>query len=1090
MRSMVTTLLILSAFMAPVGQAKETASSQAGDYSKEAYVVQSLRTQVSEEADGTGTRERAAEITILADAGVKAFAVLNFPYTSANEMVDVDYVRVRKPDGTVVRTPDYNIQEMPADVTRTAPIYSDIHEKHIAVKGLSVGDILEYSIRYRVIRPEVPGQFWFEQSFINDAVVKKEQLQISVPKDKYVKVVSPEFKPDVADEGGRRIYRWTHSNLEVKPKDPNEIPPRTFPNPSVQLTTFANWEDVGRWYGGLQKDAMETTPAIRAKAMELTKNLKSDDEKIRAIYNFVSLQFHYIGLDFGIGRYQPHAADDVLGNGYGDCKDKHTLMAALLKAAGYDAWPALINTQRKLDPDVPSPAQFNHVITAVPMGDQLIWLDSTPEIAPYRLLVNVLRNKQALVIPSNKAPFLTKTPENPPFPQEQEFSSEGKLDANNTMTAHIEQSYRGDAEIIFRSLFRQVAQSQWQQAMQGLSYRLGFEGEVSNVVVSSPEDTAEAFKLSYDYVRKNYGDWENRQLTPPLPPLGIEVTKDSVEKKPSEPVFLGAVGKLVYRSHIELPPGYSITPPSSVNLIEPYATYHAASVVQEGIWTTVRELDIRKSEIALDDWERYRKFGKAVADDEWSFLRLNSTGKVANEKSGTGGEEARSADEQFRDGNDALQRRDAHRAQELFEKVIAGNPDYPGAHFNLGVALGAQMKFDDALAEFHKEEKISPSETRTYQAAAALALMLGRKEDAISELRKWLDVDPQNEHAALSLGGLLYQVGKYSEDAEMLERAVKVSPDSGDLQHALGAVYLKTAQSDKAIEHLRAAVKAKGNDPMTLNNIAYELAENKTDLGLAEQYAREALDRLDAQSLNDIAAVDTGSQVTYNLSLVWDTVGWVYFQSGETNLAESFVRAAWLLGQQTVVGEHLGEIYEKEGKNKQAAHLYELALAAEPIANGGTFRGSMNVSASPLAPGSDLSGYQKQRDEIEARYKKLTGKSAILSESRRLPNGGWTKTPAEELSQMRAVNLGKLSPVSGSAQFSLVLAPDMTGSVQYIDGKELLKELMDKLKTAHYPIEFPDGSKAKILRRIEVSCTSAGGCMAVMMPLDEPRGRF
>ena len=148
---------------------------------------------------------------------------------------------------------------------------------------------------------------------------------------------------------------------------------------SVQVTTFANWEEIGRWYGSLQKDPLEVTPAIQAKAVELTQDLKTDDEKIRALYEFVALKFHYIGLDFGIGRYQPHAADDVLGNGYGDCKDKHTLLASLLKAAGFEAWPALIHGTRKLDPDVPSPAQFNHVITVVSVGGQTIWLDTTPE---------------------------------------------------------------------------------------------------------------------------------------------------------------------------------------------------------------------------------------------------------------------------------------------------------------------------------------------------------------------------------------------------------------------------------------------------------------------------------------------------------------------------------------------------------------------------------------------------------------------------------------------------------------------------------------------------------------------------------------
>ena len=109
------------------GKADEKLAPAVQDFSQEAYVIEKLSTRIVEESDGSGTREHTAEIRILADAGVKAFAVLNFTYTSANETVDIDYVRVRQPDGTVVKTPDYNIQDMPADVTRSAPMYSDIH---------------------------------------------------------------------------------------------------------------------------------------------------------------------------------------------------------------------------------------------------------------------------------------------------------------------------------------------------------------------------------------------------------------------------------------------------------------------------------------------------------------------------------------------------------------------------------------------------------------------------------------------------------------------------------------------------------------------------------------------------------------------------------------------------------------------------------------------------------------------------------------------------------------------------------------------------------------------------------------------------
>jgi hypothetical protein len=170
------------------------------------------------------------------------------------------------------------------------------------------------------------------------------------------------------------------------------------------------------------------TPAIQAKATALTKGLTSDEDKVRVIFNDVALHIHYVGLSFGIGRYQPHPADDVLSNEYGDCKDKHTLLASLLKAAGFEAWPVLIPSSRELDPGIPSPAQFDHVITAVPLAGKLLWMDSTAETASIGLLLSPVRDKLGLAIPLTGLARLEKTPANPPTPGLYKFLCTGQLD--------------------------------------------------------------------------------------------------------------------------------------------------------------------------------------------------------------------------------------------------------------------------------------------------------------------------------------------------------------------------------------------------------------------------------------------------------------------------------------------------------------------------------------------------------------------------------------------------------------------------------------------------------------------------------------
>jgi transglutaminase-like putative cysteine protease len=474
----------------------------------------------------------------------------------------------------VVATPGYNVQDMPAEVTRVAPMYSDIHEKHVTVKALGVGDVLEYVVRYRAFKPQVPGQFWFEYTFGKDLIARDHELQLSVPRDKYVKLVSPGYKPDIEDDGPRRTYLWKTANLERKEDKQKVIQPRRDPPRSdVEITTFRSWEEVGRWYDELQRPQLAVTPKLQAKSAELTKGLTTDDEKLHAIYDFVSTHFHYVSLSFGVGRYQPHAAEEVLENEYGDCKDKHTLFAALLHAAGIEAWPAAINASHKIDPDVPSPGQFDHVITYVPRGDKPLWLDTTPEVAPFGVLMANLRDKQALVIPREKPAEVKRTPADLPFPSSQTFVIEGKVDVNGTLQGHVQQTMRGDAEVIYRYSFRQVSAAQWRELAQRISGAEGFGGEVSNVTATSPEDTSKPFEFSYDYTRKEYGgDWSNHRVIAPFPPRGVEGAAQ--QQKPSDPVELGAPGEVVYTATLGFPVDV-VKLPSDISLSEPYADFHS-----------------------------------------------------------------------------------------------------------------------------------------------------------------------------------------------------------------------------------------------------------------------------------------------------------------------------------------------------------------------------------------------------------------------------------------------------------------------------------------------------------------------------------
>jgi hypothetical protein len=198
------------------GQSSNKTPSLKPDYSQEAFVMEQYLRKVKLENDGTSLREDSARVRIQSDAGVQHYGLLTFSYPSATGSFEIDYVRFRKLDGTVVETPSENIQDMAAEITREAPFYSDLREKHIAVKGLGVGDVLEFAMHERGTKPLAPGQFWLDYTFTKSLILLQERLEVTVPGERPVKIKSPAYQPAVSDAGAYRTYTWTSSNLQRK----------------------------------------------------------------------------------------------------------------------------------------------------------------------------------------------------------------------------------------------------------------------------------------------------------------------------------------------------------------------------------------------------------------------------------------------------------------------------------------------------------------------------------------------------------------------------------------------------------------------------------------------------------------------------------------------------------------------------------------------------------------------------------------------------------------------------------------------------------------------------------------------------------
>jgi tetratricopeptide (TPR) repeat protein/transglutaminase-like putative cysteine protease len=1047
----------------PPKSEKPKSEKPSREYLQEAFVVEQYRSTYRFESDGTGRKETIARIRVQSEAGVQQWGQIQIGYNSANERLEIAYVRVIKADGSIIKAGDDAVQDLSAPLEHEAPVYTDYRQKHVTVPGLRPGEVLEYDMVTVIHTPLAEGQFWADYEFDKNNIMLDEELDVDVPADRPLKLKNKAGRdPKITEANGRRIYHWTSSHLEreddakdrdkAKKKEKKKIDEE---RPDVQLSTFVSWEQIGRWYAGLEKDRRLPSPEVRAKAEELTKGLDNELDKIQALYDYVAKNFRYVSLSLGLGRYQPHAAGDVLHNQYGDCKDKHTLLASLLEAEELHASSVLINSTRKLDPDLPSPSQFDHVITMLPRTSpkEEVWMDTTSEVAPFRLLAYTLRNKQALVIPAEGTPHLEQTPADTPAPDSEVSEVEGKVNEIGKLEAHVHYTFRGDEELMLRSIFRRVPEANWQRVVENVNAGMG--GEITHLKISDPASTREAFTMSYDVSKPNFLDWSKKKsdLTLPLcqfnlPDLG---NGDDEGKGEAEPLKLGPKAEYVYKIKLELPAKYNARAPLPFSLKRDYAEYQAVYKLEGHAFAATRTLTMRQDELAAARASDYQSFRHAVTSDLGQFLAIENT--VA----GTPGPPAdMKADDLVESGRAAMTSGNLAMAIQLLTKATEVDPKNKYAWNVLAAAYLGMRQNDKAITALNKQIEINPYDEYAYNALGRAYWQERKYEDAATAFNKQIEINPLDKFAHAGLGVMYSEWHKYDLAAPELEKAASLTPENPELQVSLGDAYLNLGQDEKALATFDHAVEISAT-PLVWNNVAYQLSLKKSHLDRAQQYAESAvsattaalrnvsLDRLTPQELPLVPAL-----IAY-----WDTLGWVYFNEGNFEKAEKYVAAAWGLGQHGEVGDHLGQIYEKEGKKDRALSTYELSLAG--------------LRPAPETP-----------ERIAALLKSDTKRKDV------------SKNAKDELQTLRTIDLGKAKE-TGTAEFFVLLsggggAPAKTEGVRFVSGDEKLKIFADALHTAEYHLTFPDDNPVKILRRGILSCSTAtGNCAFVLMLPDDVR---
>lgn len=526
---------------------------------------------------------------------------------------------------------------------------------------------------------------------------------------------------------------------------------------------------------------------------------------------------------------------------------------------------------------------------------------------------------------------------------------------------------------------------------------------------------------------------------------------------------MGLALEFVYEGKVELPKDYMPELPSTVDLKEDFAEYHSAYAFKDGVLSNQRRLIIKTKEIAKEQFEAYRKFAKAANDDGSQYISLKSTAEVA-----AGEKHNPEADRLFKLAREAMGRRDIRGALDYFTKTLALEPNYEGAWTGVGAIRLVLNDRDEGIAALRKEIELHPQFTYAYRALASALTAMQRTPEAVAVWQALRKVYPEDREASANAGYLLLQLKRYSEAVPVLEAAAELNPKDSAAHFGLAMAYLETEQADKAQAAYQKAAELDPT-PNTWNNIAYTLADKGQKLPEALRYAelaekeqekRTAEIRLEKLDLSDLKATDL-------LGAIWDTIGWAYFRLGDLDDAETYLSAGWNLQQLPVQADHLGQVYEKQGKKQAAIRAYAWALAA----SGADIRGQVPAPVIPLAS-ANFPG----KDETGERLLKLLGNTTQLDVR--------VRGAAEELSRLRTVKVKPILSRFASAEFFVVISPGpKVEGVKFISGDESLRKAGDSLSTAKFDVPFPADRPAKLLRRGILMCHSiSSGCEFVMYP--------
>jgi len=588
--------------------------------------------------DGTATEHLREVVKILRPQG-REEGLVSVPFSKDRKLVSL-HVWSIGPDGHEYTVKDNEMIE--AGYPGQGNLYEDERIRAANPPGRDPGGIVAYEYEQKML-PYVAEKTWF---FEGSLPRLRQVFTLQLPAGYSYTTVWAHHAPVEASDLENRSWRWEMKqtpgihlqHVLYRPSVLSLAGRMTVHYGTSASTQKDGWQGIGEWYDGLSRDRLVSTPELAAKANELIQGKTDFYDKTEAIAEFVQQQVRYFAIEMGIGGYQPHFAEEIYRNRYGDCKDKATLLSAMLSAVNIHAALLMVDDRRGvIDPKAPSTVG-NHMITAIEIpkeynsarlrsivtaktGRRYLIFDPTWEKTPFGQLEHELQGSYGVLMegPDSqviKLPLLA--------PRFNRVHREGKLQlaADGLLKGTILETMFGDLSDRRRVLYTHGDAKQQADFMDHVLGEDFGAFKVSDLKVENAEALNKDLVTSFAIEVERYASSMGPLLTVRPRVLGQEAPPvDHTDRK--VPIDLRETMQAEDDYEIELPQGYAVDElPEPVKDDLGFASYESSTQLKGNVLHYSRTLTIREVTLPAEKYADLQKLSGLISNDEQSLAVL------------------------------------------------------------------------------------------------------------------------------------------------------------------------------------------------------------------------------------------------------------------------------------------------------------------------------------------------------------------------------------------------------------------------------------------------------------------------------------